>query len=103
MPPENKCEYPDCPPKEMLEEMRDDIKSILKSTGDQNTANANLANLIIEVKEIKTENNKNHDEIFNRLRDVEMKKLDKSDAISLIIVMGVIFTIISIIIKWAVK
>ena len=117
------CVYPDCPPSELLKDMSKDIKDILKTVNKQELISNNVTHLLDSVKEIKTNNRSDFDNIYGRLRlleigtitkndkksmdnrihNVEAIAIKKSDLIVMIALIGVIFAAITFIINVAVK
>lgn len=101
------CEYPDCPPYEIIRDISADIKEVLAQVNKQGIVNNELVNLCREVREMKVDNKKDHDEVFQRLRDLEMHTVSKGDMKGIVTVIGLVFAgitlIINLIINVAVK
>ncbi len=100
-----KCET-DCPYSDIMNdlkisitELRQDVKELVKVVTEIKLINLEISTVSKDLKELKEYNIKDHDEIFTRMRLMELNNLTKKDMIGIVSVIGVLFTVVSIIIN----
>jgi len=107
------CAFPNCPSGvnlKLLDERHDEVKTHLTNIESNQKEMIivvqNVATLLANVNHIEDQikdNKKEHDEVFGRLRKLEISSIMKKDLVWGITAIAGIFTILQVIFKWVIK
>lgn len=95
----SQCNFPSCSLSGDVKELKDSMRTLIDISSDQKVIFETVKNSSENLDKLAYRNDKEHDEVFHRLREIEQGHVTKKDITIIMGIFGVVMALVQFIIQ----